>query len=70
MLRKLRRSELKKNILIDKWLPLTYSLAVSIKMNILLFFPAFGFLIWQTQGIVGTIVQLVIMVLIQVSSAS
>ncbi|KAF8952326.1 dolichyl-P-Man:Man(5)GlcNAc(2)-PP-dolichol alpha-1,3-mannosyltransferase [Podila verticillata] len=43
-----------------------FSLAVSIKMNILLFFPAFGFLIWQTQGIVGTIFQLIIMVLIQV----
>ncbi|KAG0099443.1 dolichyl-P-Man:Man(5)GlcNAc(2)-PP-dolichol alpha-1,3-mannosyltransferase [Podila epicladia] len=43
-----------------------FSLAVSIKMNILLFFPAFGFLIWQTQGVVGTIVQLTIMVLIQV----
>ncbi|KAG0038916.1 dolichyl-P-Man:Man(5)GlcNAc(2)-PP-dolichol alpha-1,3-mannosyltransferase [Podila clonocystis] len=43
-----------------------FSLAVSIKMNILLFFPAFGFLIWQTQGVVGTIVQLIIMVLIQV----
>jgi alpha-1,3-mannosyltransferase len=35
-------------------------------MNILLFFPAFGFLIWQTQGIVGTIIQLVIIFLIQV----
>ncbi|KAI8360646.1 glycosyltransferase [Mortierella sp. GBAus27b] len=43
-----------------------FSFALSIKMNILLFFPAFGFLIWQTQGIVGTIVQLVVMVLIQV----
>ncbi|KAF9098809.1 dolichyl-P-Man:Man(5)GlcNAc(2)-PP-dolichol alpha-1,3-mannosyltransferase [Mortierella sp. AD031] len=43
-----------------------FSLAVSIKMNILLFFPAFGFLLWQTQGIVGTIVQLTSMVLIQV----
>ncbi|KAF9905920.1 dolichyl-P-Man:Man(5)GlcNAc(2)-PP-dolichol alpha-1,3-mannosyltransferase [Linnemannia zychae] len=43
-----------------------FSVAVSIKMNILLFFPAFGFLIWQTQGIIGTIAQLAIMVLIQV----
>ncbi|KAG0297658.1 hypothetical protein BGZ98_000527 [Dissophora globulifera] len=43
-----------------------FSLAISIKMNILLFFPAFGFLIWQTQGIIGTVVQLVIMILIQV----
>ncbi|KAF8944336.1 dolichyl-P-Man:Man(5)GlcNAc(2)-PP-dolichol alpha-1,3-mannosyltransferase [Haplosporangium gracile] len=43
-----------------------FSLAVSIKMNILLFFPAFGFLLWQTQGIVGTLIQLTIMVLIQV----
>ncbi|KAG0315028.1 dolichyl-P-Man:Man(5)GlcNAc(2)-PP-dolichol alpha-1,3-mannosyltransferase [Linnemannia gamsii] len=43
-----------------------FSLAVSIKMNILLFFPAFGFLLWQTQGIVGTVIQLTNMVLIQV----
>ncbi|KAG0332650.1 dolichyl-P-Man:Man(5)GlcNAc(2)-PP-dolichol alpha-1,3-mannosyltransferase [Podila horticola] len=43
-----------------------FSLAVSIKMNILLFFPAFGFLIWQTQGIVGTVIQLILMMLIQV----
>ncbi|KAG9066262.1 Lethal(2)neighbour of tid protein [Linnemannia hyalina] len=43
-----------------------FSLAVSIKMNILLFFPAFGFLLWQTQGIIGTVAQLTIMVLIQV----
>ncbi|KAF9288833.1 dolichyl-P-Man:Man(5)GlcNAc(2)-PP-dolichol alpha-1,3-mannosyltransferase [Linnemannia elongata] len=43
-----------------------FSLAVSIKMNILLFFPAFGFLLWQTQGIIGTVAQLAIMVLIQV----
>ncbi|KAG0214472.1 dolichyl-P-Man:Man(5)GlcNAc(2)-PP-dolichol alpha-1,3-mannosyltransferase [Mortierella sp. GBA30] len=43
-----------------------FSLAVSVKMNILLFFPAFGYLLWQTQGIVGTILQLTIMILIQV----
>ncbi|KAF9433663.1 dolichyl-P-Man:Man(5)GlcNAc(2)-PP-dolichol alpha-1,3-mannosyltransferase [Entomortierella beljakovae] len=43
-----------------------FSLAISIKMNILLYFPAFGFLIWQTQGIFGTIAQLVVIVLIQV----
>ncbi|KAF9925471.1 dolichyl-P-Man:Man(5)GlcNAc(2)-PP-dolichol alpha-1,3-mannosyltransferase [Linnemannia zychae] len=43
-----------------------FSLAVSIKMNILLFFPAYGFLLWQTQGIIGTLIQLVNMVLIQV----
>ncbi|KAF9137219.1 dolichyl-P-Man:Man(5)GlcNAc(2)-PP-dolichol alpha-1,3-mannosyltransferase [Mortierella sp. GBA39] len=43
-----------------------FSLAVSIKMNILLFFPAFGFLLWQTQGIIGTVAQLAIMVLIQI----
>ncbi|KAF9313191.1 dolichyl-P-Man:Man(5)GlcNAc(2)-PP-dolichol alpha-1,3-mannosyltransferase [Podila horticola] len=43
-----------------------FSLAVSVKMNILLFFPAFGFLIWQTQGIVGTVIQLILMMLIQV----
>ncbi|KAG0003215.1 Lethal(2)neighbour of tid protein, partial [Modicella reniformis] len=42
-----------------------FSLALSVKMSILLFFPAFGFLIWQTQGVVGTIVQLIIMVLVQ-----
>jgi len=67
---KLKRSESKAFSLtnVSHWH--IYSLAVSIKMNILLFFPAFGFLIWQTQGIVGTIVQLIIMVLIQASSAS
>ncbi|KAK3841968.1 MAG: dol-P-Man:Man(5)GlcNAc(2)-PP-Dol alpha-1,3-mannosyltransferase [Linnemannia gamsii] len=43
-----------------------FSVAVSIKMNVLLFFPAFGFLLWQTQGIIGTLAQLLIMVLIQV----
>ncbi|KAF9539361.1 dolichyl-P-Man:Man(5)GlcNAc(2)-PP-dolichol alpha-1,3-mannosyltransferase [Mortierella hygrophila] len=43
-----------------------FSLAVSIKMNILLFFPAFGFLLWQTQGIIGTVAQLTIMLLIQI----
>ncbi|KAG0056099.1 Lethal(2)neighbour of tid protein [Gryganskiella cystojenkinii] len=43
-----------------------FSLAVSVKMNILLFFPAFGFLLWQAQGVVGTIIHLVLMVLIQV----
>ncbi|KAG0330803.1 dolichyl-P-Man:Man(5)GlcNAc(2)-PP-dolichol alpha-1,3-mannosyltransferase [Podila humilis] len=43
-----------------------FSVAVSIKMNILLFFPAFGFLIWQTQGIAGTILQLTIMTLVQI----
>ncbi|KAF9172495.1 dolichyl-P-Man:Man(5)GlcNAc(2)-PP-dolichol alpha-1,3-mannosyltransferase [Mortierella sp. AD011] len=43
-----------------------FSLAVSVKMNILLFFPAFGFLIWQTQGFLGTIVQLFVILLIQV----
>ncbi|KAF9365380.1 dolichyl-P-Man:Man(5)GlcNAc(2)-PP-dolichol alpha-1,3-mannosyltransferase [Mortierella sp. NVP85] len=43
-----------------------FSLALSVKMNILLFFPAFGFLIWQTQGIVGTIIQLFIIFLVQV----
>lgn len=35
-------------------------------MNILLFFPAFGFLLWQTQGIIGTVAQLTIVILIQV----
>ncbi|KAF9361534.1 dolichyl-P-Man:Man(5)GlcNAc(2)-PP-dolichol alpha-1,3-mannosyltransferase [Mortierella sp. AD094] len=43
-----------------------FSLAISVKMNILLFFPAFGFLIWQTQGVFGTIAQLVVMLLIQI----
>ncbi|KAI7828024.1 ALG3 protein-domain-containing protein [Gamsiella multidivaricata] len=43
-----------------------FSLAISIKMNILLFFPAFGFLIWETQGVLGTIIQLTTMILIQV----
>ncbi|KAI1315641.1 dolichyl-P-Man:Man(5)GlcNAc(2)-PP-dolichol alpha-1,3-mannosyltransferase [Mortierella claussenii] len=45
---------------------LAFFLAVSVKMNILLFFPAFGFLIWQTQGVIGTIAQLIIMLLIQI----
>ncbi|KAG0250723.1 hypothetical protein DFQ27_009232 [Actinomortierella ambigua] len=35
-------------------------------MNILLFFPAFGFLLWEAVGASGTMVQLAIIVLLQV----
>ncbi|KAF9939858.1 dolichyl-P-Man:Man(5)GlcNAc(2)-PP-dolichol alpha-1,3-mannosyltransferase [Mortierella alpina] len=48
------------------WSSVLFSLAVSVKMNILLFFPAFGFLIWQTQGLLGTLLQLTTMTLIQI----
>ncbi|CAO3569990.1 unnamed protein product [Mortierella alpina] len=48
------------------WSSVLFSLAVSVKMNILLFFPAFGFLVWHTQGFYGTLLQLTTMVLIQI----
>ncbi|KAF9981525.1 dolichyl-P-Man:Man(5)GlcNAc(2)-PP-dolichol alpha-1,3-mannosyltransferase [Mortierella antarctica] len=50
----------------DKSVRCHHTLAVSVKMNILLFFPAFGFLIWQTQGLLGTLLQLTTMTLIQI----
>ncbi|RCH82160.1 dolichyl-P-Man:Man(5)GlcNAc(2)-PP-dolichol alpha-1,3-mannosyltransferase, partial [Rhizopus stolonifer] len=43
-----------------------FSLALSIKMNVLLFFPAYGILLWQTIGAYKTIAQLGLMVLIQI----
>ncbi|KAF9973930.1 dolichyl-P-Man:Man(5)GlcNAc(2)-PP-dolichol alpha-1,3-mannosyltransferase [Actinomortierella ambigua] len=43
-----------------------FSLALSVKMNILLFFPAFGFLLWEALGALGTMVQLAIIVLLQI----
>ncbi|KAF9961066.1 dolichyl-P-Man:Man(5)GlcNAc(2)-PP-dolichol alpha-1,3-mannosyltransferase [Mortierella alpina] len=48
------------------WSSVLFSLAVSVKMNILLFFPAFGFLVWQTQGVFGTVLQLTTMALVQI----
>lgn len=42
-----------------------FSLALSIKMNVLLFFPAFGILLWQAMGAYQTMGQLGLMALIQ-----
>lgn len=42
-----------------------FSLALSIKMNVLLFFPAFGIILWQTIGAYQTFGQLGLMVMIQ-----
>jgi alpha-1,3-mannosyltransferase len=46
-----------------------FSLALSIKMNVLLFFPAFGIVLWQVLGAYGTIGQLGLMALIQAALA-
>ena len=41
-------------------------MALSIKMNVLLFFPAFGVLLWQAIGAWVTMAYLFIIVAIQV----
>ena len=41
-------------------------MALSIKMNVLLFFPAFGILLWQAVGAWVTMAYLFIIVAIQV----
>jgi hypothetical protein len=43
------------------------SLALSIKMNILLFFPALGFIYFQAVGLLKTVNLMLIIVLVQVS---
>ncbi|KAI9601679.1 hypothetical protein H4Q26_001512 [Puccinia striiformis f. sp. tritici PST-130] len=47
------------------WSALCFSLALSIKMNILLFFPAFGFIYFQSVGLLKTINLMLIIVLVQ-----
>ncbi|KAA1124448.1 dolichyl-P-Man:Man(5)GlcNAc(2)-PP-dolichol alpha-1,3-mannosyltransferase [Puccinia graminis f. sp. tritici] len=47
------------------WSALWFSLALSIKMNILLFFPALGFIYFQTVGVLKTINLMLIIVLVQ-----
>ncbi|OAV87091.1 hypothetical protein, variant [Puccinia triticina 1-1 BBBD Race 1] len=47
------------------WSALWFSLALSIKMNILLFFPAFGFVYFQTVGLLKTINLMLIIILVQ-----
>ncbi|KAI8372361.1 glycosyltransferase [Choanephora cucurbitarum] len=42
-----------------------FSLALSIKMNVLLFFPAYGILLWMAIGAYKTLGQLSLMVVIQ-----
>ncbi|KAI8981721.1 glycosyltransferase [Mycotypha africana] len=51
----------------QKWAISTvlFSLALSIKMNVLLFFPAFGVILWQALGARKTLKHLGMMVLIQ-----
>ncbi|KAI8139572.1 glycosyltransferase [Fennellomyces sp. T-0311] len=54
-----------------RWLysSVLFSVALSIKMNVLLFFPAFGILLWQSLGAWITIVHLGIIAAIQVGLA-
>ncbi|KAG2218160.1 hypothetical protein INT45_006212 [Circinella minor] len=54
-----------------RWLlsSVLYSVALSIKMNVLLFFPAFGILLWQAIGAWVTMVYLFIIVAIQAGLA-
>ncbi|KAI9243367.1 dolichyl-P-Man:Man(5)GlcNAc(2)-PP-dolichyl mannosyltransferase [Phascolomyces articulosus] len=46
-----------------------FSVAVSIKMNVLLFFPAFGILLWQSIGAWMTLFYLMVIVVIQAGLA-
>ncbi|KAI9471807.1 MAG: Lethal(2)neighbour of tid protein [Benjaminiella poitrasii] len=43
-----------------------FSLSLSIKMNVLLFFPAFGIILWQALGAFKTLKQLGLIIVIQV----
>lgn len=45
------------------------SVALSIKMNVLLFFPGFGIILWQAIGAWATFAQLGLIVLIQIGLA-
>ncbi|KNZ48861.1 hypothetical protein VP01_535g3 [Puccinia sorghi] len=51
------------------WSALWFSLALSIKMNILLFFPAFGFIYFQMVGLLRTMNLILIIALLQVCLA-
>ncbi|KAI9498152.1 dolichyl-P-Man:Man(5)GlcNAc(2)-PP-dolichyl mannosyltransferase [Zychaea mexicana] len=46
-----------------------FSVALSIKMNVLLFFPAFGILLWQSVGAWVTMGYLIVVVAIQIGLA-
>ncbi|KAI8980938.1 family 58 glycosyltransferase [Pilobolus umbonatus] len=46
-----------------------YSIAISIKMNVLFFFPAYGIILWMALSAWKTIAELGLMVLIQLSLA-
>ncbi|ORZ02836.1 glycosyltransferase [Syncephalastrum racemosum] len=46
-----------------------FSVALSIKMNVLLFFPGFGILLWQAIGAWATFIQLGLILLIQIGLA-
>jgi alpha-1,3-mannosyltransferase len=46
-----------------------FSVALSIKMNVLLFFPAFGILLWQVIGAYKTFAHIGLMVLVQLGLA-
>lgn len=48
---------------------LLFSLALSIKMNVLLFFPAFGIILWQVLGAFKTFGHLGLIVLTQLAIA-
>ncbi|KAL9558264.1 hypothetical protein MBANPS3_001007 [Mucor bainieri] len=48
---------------------LLFSLALSIKMNVLLFFPAFGIILWQALGAYKTFAHLGLIVLTQLAIA-
>ncbi|CAO3620097.1 unnamed protein product [Cunninghamella blakesleeana] len=46
---------------------LLYSLALSIKMNVLLFLPAFGIILWQLLGAYFTLLQIGLIILVQLA---